>query len=132
MAALDELQYWFRSECDGVWEHGSAVQISTLDNPGWSVTIDLAGTTVEGRKFEPVRLGIGKDAVEGSDDWLYCRVENKKFEGRGGPHKLSEILDIFLRWTRGPNQSPQHNADSRPTSGGSPASETPSSPGPRG
>jgi hypothetical protein len=113
MNALREIQDWYRSECDGEWEHGYGVKINTLDNPGWSVTIHLDGTAVEERKFASVSYGLGKDAIDGSDEWLYCRVEEKKFEGRGGPHKLEEILEIFLRWTKQPNHPAEPTSPSR-------------------
>ncbi len=35
------LQDWYRSRCDGTWEHSYGVKIDTLDNPGWLVTVDL-------------------------------------------------------------------------------------------
>ena len=117
MSTLQKLQDWYRSECDGEWEHGCGVSISTLDNPGWSVTIDLDGTSLEGRRFEAVSYGVGKDAVEGSDDWLDCRVEEKRFQGRGGPRKLEEILEIFMRWKVMANQS----VDSAPGNAAAPS-----------
>jgi hypothetical protein len=42
------------------------------------------------------------------------------------------IAVLIIRSKKEPNQSPQHNAGSRPSSGDSPACETPSSSGPRG
>ena len=42
MTTLARLQRWYASQCDGDWEHHSDVEIGTLDNPGWSVDIDLA------------------------------------------------------------------------------------------
>jgi hypothetical protein len=102
MTVLQELQNWYRAQCDGEWEHGYAIQISTVDNPGWKVTIHLDGTALEEEKFEAVSYGVGKEAIEGSDDWLLCRVEEKRFEGRGGPQKLEEIIKIFLQWTKSP------------------------------
>src|SRR5665213_876271 len=98
MNALRELQDWYLSQCDGEWEHGYAVDITTLDNPGWSVTIHLLGTNLEGREFKEIGLGVGVDAREGNDDWFLCRVQDQKFEGRGSPEKLEEILGVFLKW----------------------------------
>ena len=88
------------------------MKIDTLDNPGWSVTIDLDGTSLEEKKFSPVAYGVEKEAVERSDDWIHCYVEGKKFVARGGPHKLDEILQIFLRWKEEPNQPPEPTAPS--------------------
>lgn len=30
------LQKWYKSQCDGDWEHEYGIKIETVDNPGWS------------------------------------------------------------------------------------------------
>ena len=45
------LQNWFKSQCDGDWEHEYGVKIETVDNPGWYVVINLTGTECEGCAF---------------------------------------------------------------------------------
>jgi hypothetical protein len=92
MNTLQELQQWYRSHCDGDWEHGYGVKIGTLDNPGWSVTIDLTDTDLADRPFTDVQR------LEHESDWIHCRVTGGKFEGRGGPFMLEEILRVFLLW----------------------------------
>jgi hypothetical protein len=49
---LARLQAWYRAQCDGDWEHQHGVHIGTLDNPGWDVRIDLAGTYLEAAMFQ--------------------------------------------------------------------------------
>ena len=89
---LTWLQKWYASQCDEDWEHTYEVRVGNIDNPGWRVSIDLAETDLEERPFDPVR-------VERSEhDWILCRVEALKFEGRGGPHNLKEILETFRCW----------------------------------
>ncbi|MCM2498968.1 immunity 53 family protein [Neorhizobium galegae] len=44
MDVLDWFGRWYEAQCDGAWEHGFGASIDTLDNPGWSLKIDLAGT----------------------------------------------------------------------------------------
>ncbi len=51
MNALEELQNWYLSECNEDWEHSYGVKIETLDNPGWSVTINLEDTYLETIEF---------------------------------------------------------------------------------
>ena len=92
MNVLQELQRWYQSHCNGDWEHGHGVRIDTLDNPGWSVTIDLDETDIEGRSFQEVKRLGSKSA------WIHCQVVDGKFEGRGGPFMLEEILRTFLSW----------------------------------
>ena len=89
---LVALQEWFAAECDGDWEHQQGLRIQTLDNPGWSVDIDLRDTALELSKLDEI-------AIERSDlDWVGCKVENATFRGRGGVRNLREILRIFLGW----------------------------------
>lgn len=45
------LQNWYHQYCDGDWEHAQNFTITTIDNPGWSVTINLVGTKLEGEFF---------------------------------------------------------------------------------
>jgi hypothetical protein len=53
-AELEELQRWYEAQCDGDWEHEFGATIATLDNPGWTVDIDLERTPLEGRAFTPI------------------------------------------------------------------------------
>lgn len=92
MNTLQDLQQWYRSHCDGDWEHGYGVKIDTLDNPGWSVTIELTDTELVDRPFTEVQR------LEHETDWIRCHVRDRKFEGYGGPLMLDEILTIFLSW----------------------------------
>lgn len=87
---LDRLQDWYLRECDGDWEHSYGIEIETLDNPGWLVTIDLHETPWE-------QLVVDRTMVERSEmDWVQTEVVNGKFIGCGGPKNLEEILTIFF------------------------------------
>jgi len=121
MMLLRELQAWFQTQCDGDWEHGHGVRIESLDNPGWMVVIELAGTPLEGKEFPDTSYGLsnGTDLKINSDglvdvgdpdyqaaiefledpNWLTCAVKEGRFEGFGGPEKLEEIIATFLRWS---------------------------------
>jgi hypothetical protein len=91
MDSLQRLQSWFASQCDGEWEHSFGVQIDTLDNPGWSVTIDLADTPWADLSMPSL------DAERTPTDWVHVKVSAGKFSAAGGPYNLSEIVDHFLR-----------------------------------
>jgi hypothetical protein len=111
MSALQALEAWYASQCDGDWEHNFGINIETLDNPGWAVRIDLAETPLAGRRFEQVRID------RSADDWLRCSVEAEVFKGRGGPGNLHQILDIFIGWA---DAKPDHArpSDVRATAAG--------------
>lgn len=93
MKAMNKLVNWYHSQCDGDWEHGKGIKISTLDNPGWMVDIWLEGTDLEGKSFETVRI----DRTE--HDWFHCFIKDGKFFSiRCGPLNLEEGLEHFLKW----------------------------------
>jgi hypothetical protein len=92
---LGRLQRWYAAQCDGDWEHDVGPSISTLDNPGWRVSLPLHGTPLAGVPFTRV------ERAAGPRDWFACWVQDGRFEGAGGPHQLGVILGIFLQWAEG-------------------------------
>ncbi len=86
------LQQWLREVCNGEWEQTKGVTIESLSSPGWIVTIDLDGTSLDAVPMEPLR------AERSSSDWIECRVEQKHFIGSGDPSKLATILHVFETW----------------------------------
>lgn len=102
MNELQQVQDWYDSQCNQDWEHSYGVKIDTLDNPGWSLEVDLLETELAGRNFESFSRG---DCEEDSD-WICCRVEQEKFKGSGGVKNLTELLRVFLAWAaNAPNNS---------------------------
>jgi hypothetical protein len=93
------LEEWNGANCDGEREHVYGIKIDTIDNPGWSVSIDLAGTALEPKAFTTVSID------KGDCDWILCRIGNKIFEGAGDPFKLENILTIFREWAEDGTQS---------------------------
>ena len=92
MDEIEWLQTWYQNCCDGRWEHEYGIKIGTLDNPGWRIRIDLAGTPVEGRAMEPI------EADRSDTDWLFCKIEEGAFVGHGDPTKLTKMIAIFREW----------------------------------
>lgn len=90
--AIEALGRWYAAQCDGDWEHRYGITIESLDNPGWRVRIDLAGTGLAGLRFDEVK-DLGP-----VDTWIHCRVEDGQFRGAGGPPMLTPILERFLAW----------------------------------
>jgi hypothetical protein len=98
MNALARLERWYHTQCNGEWEHTYGVKVDTLDNPGWSVAINLHGTALAARPFPEHRYGVEKDGEPSGEDWVECKVEGETFIGFGGPFKLQEVLEVFLDW----------------------------------
>lgn len=86
------LQDWYFKQCDGDWEHQYGIKINTLDNPGWSVVIDLIDTNCEKKGFSEIDKQIN------DNNWIQCNVKNGKFIGAGGPNNLIDIINIFITW----------------------------------
>jgi len=94
---LKPLQSWFVSQCNGNWEHTYGISITTLDNPGWSLKVDLADTHLSGRAFDEVHFeGVVKN------DWYVFRVKNNTFDGTCGPNRLTKVIAVFLDWAQHP------------------------------
>jgi hypothetical protein len=92
---IEWLMAWYRSQCDGDWEHQNGVRIGTIDNPGWSLDVDLAETPHAGRSV-PQKL------IERSeDDWIFAEVKDDVFRARGGPGNLSEMIKLFAAFVEG-------------------------------
>ena len=89
---LQWLQRFYAKLCDGDWEHGKGIRISTIDNPGWRIRIPLRDTYLETRSFERLE-------VEHSDaDWYHCWRDDTFFQGAGGALNLVSLLTIFRAW----------------------------------
>lgn len=100
MDALTRLQQWYRNQCNGDWEHSWGIKIGTLDNPGWTIDIDLHETDVEDVPFCERSHGLDPSMKPNGVDWLVCKVEQNVFSGRGGPLQLSEMIEVFLDWAQ--------------------------------
>ncbi len=68
------------------------MQIGTLDNPRWTLSVDLSDTPLEHKEFHSIKIERAKN------DWVFCKIENSKFTGFGGPKNLSEIIQVFTTW----------------------------------
>lgn len=89
---LKWIQNWYLENCDGDWEHCYGINISTLDNPGWMVDIDITNTSLEHKEFRIL------DIERSESDWIYCNVSDNTFHGNGGPNNLEEIFVVFQNW----------------------------------
>jgi hypothetical protein len=95
---LTALQQWYLAQCDGDWEHEYGVELTTLDNPGWALDVNLADSAFNVQDKE-------RELVERSEhDWVAWGVEREKFAGACGPLNLSELIGIFLAFVESPDR----------------------------
>jgi hypothetical protein len=93
LSGIKQLEAWYAAHCNGQWEHQYGIRIDTLDNPGWSVVIDLAGTALAEVPFAEVK------ELDSDTEWMSCAVREQRFQGYGGPAMLHRILSVFLEWS---------------------------------
>lgn len=96
MTALARLQQWFLNQCDGDWEHENGIHIETLDNPGWSVKVNVIGTKVEGKTFASV--SIPEDLASSDLDWIFLRREGDVIMLSCGPQCLERGVNMLCDW----------------------------------
>ena len=90
--AISRLSTWYERQCVDDWHEDHGLKIGTLDNPGWSIFIDLNGTSLQERPYEGVKI----DRTD--NDWLVTRRNEAVFEAFGGPMNLNEMIEAFLNW----------------------------------
>jgi hypothetical protein len=107
MNSLQWLQQWYYAHCDDTWEHQHGITIQSLDNPGWLVKIDLAGTPLESVNMKTVgqESHINHSGITGDHDWLYCKVEDGFFVGAGEAEGTYHLADGHSRVVRPENAS---------------------------
>ena len=89
---LEWLDQWYQRQCNGKWEHTQGMRLEMLDNPGWQLTIHLAGTSVRNTRRQRLRM------ESRGGGWLACSIGEECFEGSGDPRKLEQIIGVFRRW----------------------------------
>lgn len=94
--ALARLVAWYVRHCNGEWEHGFGFRISTLDNPGVALDVGLRETELEHVPFAEIKVDY-----DTADRWMICRRNDERFEGRGAPGRLEDMIEEFLRWAEG-------------------------------
>ena len=90
------LQGWFADHCDADYEHDHGISIETIDNPGWCVRIELAGTELHSTPFDRVEVHRAEH------DWCIAWIEGTVFEVACGPLNLGEAIHVFRSWVQRP------------------------------
>jgi len=89
MENLEWIQHWFKNNCDGDWERGDGIQITTLDNPGWELEIDISNTSIANIYIEWI---LNEKSAQ---DWYGVKIENQRFTASGDAGKLKFLLELF-------------------------------------
>ncbi|QWB25001.1 immunity 53 family protein [Streptomyces koelreuteriae] len=74
--------------------------VDRLDNPGWTVAIDLEEATLSGRPYE--RTGIRRS----DSGWVMATVSDDVFQASRGPVNPREVLRLFRDWATSVSDEP--------------------------
>jgi hypothetical protein len=91
---LEWLQYWYKEHYSPEWERSFGISITTLDNPGWHLRINLKGTKFQGLSFQTLRN------LSDQRNWHYCSLIDESFDAACGPKNLIEVIRIFQEWIK--------------------------------
>ncbi|MFF4837155.1 Imm53 family immunity protein [Streptomyces sp. NPDC001315] len=86
---LNTLVRWYAAQCDGDWEHEFGVRLASLDNPGWSIEVDLLGTAAEARLMPKQRTDDDRGR------WMIAWSDGEMFRASCDPGSLERMLEVF-------------------------------------
>jgi hypothetical protein len=98
MSDVSRLEAWYSRQCDGKWEHQYGVNIGTLDNPGWTLTVDLVKTDLASAPFTTIAEGVGPDEHSDNSSWISCKRVGYQWKGAGDESKLGRLISEFVTW----------------------------------
>ncbi|MES2063387.1 MAG: Imm53 family immunity protein [Bacteroidota bacterium] len=79
---------WYQAQCDGDWEHSNVIEINSLDNPGWSLKVDVGDT-----KHSSKTLDL-KEFIS-DDNWFQINCDGTTFKAFGDSSKLILLCEQF-------------------------------------
>lgn len=84
---IEWLQNWYKSQCDGDWEHYYGIKIETLDNPGWDVSIDINNYNIADVSW----------SIYGDFDskWIGFKIQDSRFNGSCDTTSFNILLEIL-------------------------------------
>ena len=89
METIKWIENWFKNNCDGTWEKGFGIQITSTNNPGWELEIDLSNTSLANITIDWILN------EKSSEDWYGVKIDNQKFSATGDAGKLNFLFEIF-------------------------------------
>ncbi len=88
---IQRIQNWYMINCNGDWEHNFGYSIATLDNPGWTIRIDLDGTPLDTLEFKRNYQNPNDE-----QDWFNIKTKNMVLEIFCGPSNLETVFKLFF------------------------------------
>ncbi len=83
---------WYAHQYGNNLPHQVGIKIKNIDNPGWSITINIQDIDLKDKEFQEIRV----DRTE--NDWFFCKIENGFFQVYCGTFNFDEALQTFRDW----------------------------------
>ncbi|MDR1877378.1 MAG: immunity 53 family protein, partial [Flavobacteriaceae bacterium] len=69
--------------------HSYSIKVGALDNPGWSIEIDLEDTDINFNNIPSTLIEFSEHK------WIAYKVEDRCFQAFGGPLNLNLLIKVF-------------------------------------
>jgi hypothetical protein len=93
---------WYKSHCDGDWEHSFGIDIKSMDNPGFWITIDLAETECSEMSLEVTDNGFEQQYSDSPPSiWYKYWIEESKFICYCSTDAFEVVFDDFMKLVDG-------------------------------
>ena len=86
---LEWLEKWYKSQCNNEWEHNFGIKIETIDNPGWTLSIDLEDTEHNLNMVNWSQFG------DFDKRWVGFKIEKNVYYASSDPENLNTLIYIF-------------------------------------
>jgi hypothetical protein len=91
--SIERMEEWFANQLNGDWEHQGDISITTLDNPGWLIEVDL--DTVVGEVYREISSFNEQESELDYVTFYYDEIENS-VRVICGVGNLSHALSILF------------------------------------
>lgn len=85
---------WYRAQCIPELHDGDGISIDAVDGPGWWISIDIYGTSLEGQRVEPYL----RDLDDG--EWMQVWCDGREFVAAVSVASLTAGIAAFRDFVR--------------------------------
>lgn len=85
---------WYRAQCIPELHDGDGIAIEAVDGPGWWLTVDLQGTTLEGHLWSPFVEDLG------DGEWVQGWSDGTTFTSAASIENLVLAVRMFRDFVR--------------------------------
>lgn len=85
---------WYQAHCIPELHDGDGISIEAVDGPGWWLTVDLGGTSLEGHTWMPFVEDLGRG------EWVQAWCDGATFTAASSIDSLVTAVRLFRDFVR--------------------------------